>query len=132
MEVTPALVLSMWSAGMAAGAAVVSSWGVVGSGFNWLLSGIVVIVGGATALAGNVTIGLAACAAALAAGVMARRRPVAAWLFALSALGYLVTAISDGGVIPAITGSVFLGGMTTEMLLGHWFLIDPTLPRSAL
>jgi hypothetical protein len=132
MDVTPVLILGMWAAGMAAGAAVVSRSEIVGPGFNWLLSGIVVLVGGAATLAGGATIGAAATGAALVAGLVARNRKVAAWCFGLAALGYLAIAISEGGVVPAITGSSFLGGMTTEMLLGHWFLIDPTLPRSAL
>ena len=32
----------------------------------------------------------------------------------------------------AITGALFLGGITSEMMLGHWFLVDPRLPRWAL
>jgi hypothetical protein len=31
-----------------------------------------------------------------------------------------------------VTGTLLLGGITTEMLLGHWFLVDPTLPRWSL
>ncbi len=32
----------------------------------------------------------------------------------------------------AVTGAVALGGVTSEMLLGHWYLVDPRLPRWAL
>ncbi len=32
----------------------------------------------------------------------------------------------------AVTGAVALGGTTCEMLLGHWYLVDPQLPRWAL
>ena len=40
---------------------------------------------------------------------------------------------ADAGAIALlITGMLFLGGITTEMLLGHWFLVDPTLPRWSL
>lgn len=35
-------------------------------------------------------------------------------------------------MIPSITGAVLLGGISSEMMLGHWFLIDPRLPRWAL
>jgi len=132
MEVTPALILAMWAAGMAGSAAVVSYWAIVGRGFNWLLSGIVVVVGAATAWAGDASAGAAATIAALGAGVFARRHRLAASLFGLAAVGYLVAAAGEGGVIQAITGSLFLGGMTGEMALGHWFLVDPRLPRSAL
>jgi hypothetical protein len=132
VDVTPALILAMWTAGMAGGGAIVSYWSIVGPGYNWLLSATVVAVGGATALAGDVTVGLVATAAAFGAGLMARRHRIAAVLFALAAVGHLSIAVVDGGVIPAITGSVLLGAMTSEMVLGHWFLVDPQLPRWAL
>jgi hypothetical protein len=38
----------------------------------------------------------------------------------------------EGPVLGAITGAVLLGGVTGEMMLGHWFLVDPRLPRWAL
>ena len=132
MEVTPALILAMWAAGMAGGAAIVSSWRIVGPGFSWLMASVVVVVGGATAFAGDLVIGMLATAAALAAGFVARRYRVATVLFGLAAVGHLVIAVNEGGVLPALSGTVVLGGMTSEMALGHWFLVDPRLPRSAL
>ena len=53
-------------------------------------------------------------------------------LFALGGLAFLWVAADIDGWIGAIAGAVALGGITGEMLLGHWFLIDPTLPRWAL
>lgn len=132
MDVTPALILAMWTAGLAGGASVVSYWAIVGPGYNWLLSGVVVLVGGATALSGNVALGLLATGFAFAAGVLGRRRRVAAALFAVAAVGHLLVAIGEGGVIAALSGTLLLGAMTSEMLLGHWFLVDPQLPRWAL
>ncbi len=132
MEVTPGLVLAMWTAGLAGGAAAVSYWAIVGPGYSWLLSGVVVVIGGASALAGDLVIGVAASLAALFAGVFARRHRRAAGLFAVAAIGYLAIAIDEGGVVTAITGTLLLGAMTSEMLLGHWFLVDPQLPRWAL
>lgn len=131
MEVTPSLVLGMWAAGMAGGAAAVSYWEIVGPGFNWLLSAIVVVAGGATALSGDAAVGIAATVVALAAGIVGRQRRMAGVLFTVAGLGYLVMA-ARGGVIPAVTGAILLGGMTSEMALGHWYLVDPRLPRSAL
>jgi len=122
----------MWTVGIAGGAGVVSYWGIVGPGYGWLTAGIVATVGGAAALAGDSFIGLVAAGLALGAGVFARSRRLAALLFGLAALGHLVLAIEDGGVVAAITGSLLLGGMSSEMLLGHWFLVDPQLPRWAL
>ena len=31
-----------------------------------------------------------------------------------------------------MTATLALGGVTGEMMLGHWYLIDPRLPRGAL
>lgn len=132
MEVTPALVLAMWTAGMAGGAAVVSYWAIVGPGYGWLLSAVVVLVGGAAALAGDSPIGLVATVAALLGGFFARSPRPATLLYAVAALGFLSMAFEGGGVLAAVTGAVLLGGMTSEMLLGHWFLVDPQLPRWAL
>ncbi len=132
MDVTPALVLAMWTTGMAGGAAIVARWSIVGPGYSRLLSAVVVAVGGATALTGNVTIGVIATVAGLGAGLMARRQRTAAVLFAVAALGHLLVAMDEGGIVQAITGTLLLGGMTSVMLLGHWFLVDPQLPRWAL
>ncbi len=122
----------MWASGVAGGAAVVSHWSIVGPGYNWLLSAIVVVVGGVTALAGGSWLGVVATAMALGAGLLGRRQAVAAGLFAAAALGFLLVAVDDGGVAPAVTGALLLGGTTSVMLLGHWFLVDPRLPRQAL
>lgn len=36
------------------------------------------------------------------------------------------------GWVAAIAAGAALGGITSTMLLGHWFLVDPTLPRWAV
>lgn len=132
MEVTPALILAMWAAGIAGGGAVVAYWAIVGPGFSWLTAAIVVVVGGAAAMAGGSFPGAVAIMAALGAGLAARNRRLAAALFALAAVGFIPLAGSGGPLLGAITGTMLLGGMTAEMLLGHWFLVDPRLPRRAL
>ena len=67
-------------------------------------------------------------------GLASARRPreFTAASFAVAAVLYLAAAIPDGGLVLSITGAAALGGITGEMLLGHWYLIDPTLPRWAL
>jgi hypothetical protein len=45
---------------------------------------------------------------------------------------WVVAGIGNGNPLPGITGAVALGGVTAEMLLGHWYLVDPRLPRWAL
>jgi hypothetical protein len=77
-------------------------------------------------------LGIVATAAALGAGVVGRKHLPAAGLFAFAAVAYLLVAIEEGGLAPAVTGTLLLGGTTSVMLLGHWFLVDPRLPRQAL
>jgi hypothetical protein len=132
MEVTPALVLATWAAGIAAGGAVVAYWGIVGPGFTWLTAATLVLVGAVAAFAGGSVVGAAATLVALGAAAAGHRNRIAAVLFAVAAVGFLPVAAGDGPVLAALTGTVLLGGMTVEMLLGHWFLVDPRLPRQAL
>jgi len=48
----------------------------------------------------------------------------------VAAVGFLVAA--DGRVASVVSGALFLGVVTVEMMLGHWYLVDPRLPRWAL
>lgn len=132
IELTPALVLATWAAGLAGGAAVVAWWRVVGTGFVWLSSGIVVLFGIAAVGAGAGPFAIGATVVAVFAAVAARNQPAAAGLFALAAVGYLAASFTEGDVVPAVTGALAMGAMTSEMVLGHWYLVDPRLPRWAL
>jgi hypothetical protein len=117
---------------VAGGAALIAAWRVVGPGFLWLAAGVGLLLGGsAWAAGGGVPAGVAVVAL-LAAAATARRPATAAVLFGFASLGFLVVAGSLGGWAPAVTGAVALGGVTDEMLLGHWYLVDPRLPRQPL
>lgn len=132
MELTPGLVLSMWSAGLAAGGALVARWKIVGPGYEWLVSATVVLFGVSAALAGG---GLAAWLGVVAAAAVvpvARRSEIVTVLFSLAAFGFAVASLPDSPVLPIVLGAIFMGGITSEMILGHWYLVDPTLPRWAL
>ncbi|MFQ5948151.1 MAG: hypothetical protein ACE5KX_04765, partial [Acidimicrobiia bacterium] len=122
----------MWASGVAGGAAAVSWWRVIGPGFVWLAGGITLLVGAAGLGVGAgswAAVGTAATVVAIALG----RSPDKAGVgLALASLGYLIAAAGDGGLVPSATGALLLGGVTTEMLLGHWYLVDPRLPRWAL
>jgi len=122
----------MWAAGLAAGGAVVAAWGVVGRGYVWLTGGVVALVGVALALSSEAPVawvGAALCAAAVA---LATRPLPAAGTLAAAAVLLAWPGRQDSPAIALITGAVFLGGVTTEMMLGHWFLVDPQLPRWSL
>ncbi len=44
----------------------------------------------------------------------------------------LISSAMSAGWIAAVAAGAALGGITSTMLLGHWFLVDPTLPRWAV
>lgn len=132
MDLSPALILAMWAAGIALGAALVAWWRIVGPGYAWLSGAVLALSAAAAAAAGAGLPGWLAAGGALAAIVLARRAGAAAALFGASAVLLLAAAIADSPVVPAVAGSLFLGGITAEMMLGHWYLVDPRLPRWAL
>lgn len=122
----------MWAAGIAAGAALVVWWQVVGPGYARLTGGVVVLIGVPAALAGGGSPAWAGTALAAAFAASAPHRRAASSLGALAAACFGLSAGFEGHPVAAVTGAAFLGGVTVEMLLGHWYLVDPTLPRWAL
>lgn len=132
MDLTPSLVLSMWTAGIAVSAAIVVRWSIVGTGFSILAGIIVVLFGGVAAASGAGLIGWLAVAAAMAALVSARR-PIQTMLLFTTAGGLmLVAGFADSPVLLVLSGALAIGGITAQMMLGHWYLVDPRLPRWAL
>lgn len=130
MTFDPVLLLAMWAAGLAACAALVAWWKVARTGYLWLAGGVVVLVGLAAGFADGIAVvglGLAAVGA-----LLARRPQLAGIAFAGSAVAFLVVGVERDSVLPVLAGSAALGGITAEMLLGHWYLVDPKLPRWAL
>ncbi len=130
--VDPRFILLGWAAGLALVAAVVSLLGIVGPGFTWLTGGTAGVMG----LVGWFVPGTSwsawgTLAAAIAMG-LARNRPLAGLMLLGASLTYLVDATYLGGWILAVTAALVLGGVTGEMMLGHWYLVDPRLPRWAL
>jgi hypothetical protein len=130
MTFEPILLLAMWAAGLAMVAAVVAWWDIVGRGYLWLTGVTAAVIGLAAAF--DSTPGVIAVVLTLAATAIAGRRVASSALFAGGGVAFLTVAAGLDGWLPAIAGSAALGGITGEMLLGHWFLIDPRLPRWAL
>jgi len=132
VTVTPLLILALWMGGMAGGAALVAWWGLGGVGFPRVVATAIVGFGAITVLAGGGPMSVFGVVTAAAAGVVAsRNRPTTA-LFGVSALAFAAVGVGVSPPVWAVSGIVFLGGVTTEMLLGHWFLVDPRLPRRPL
>lgn len=131
MELTPELVIAMWGGGIAAGGALVGTWDIAKPGFLRLVGVVVALVGVFAVIAGGPLM-LLPIALAIVPIVVPRQRLVAVASLAVAAAIFLVAALGDSPWLPAATGLVLLGGITSEMVLGHWYLVDPRLPRFAL
>jgi hypothetical protein len=128
----PRLILLAWAAGLALVAGAVSFARIVGPGFTWLAAGTASLVGLPGVFADGswwARFGLFALVIGI---VWARNRPFAGLCFVIGGLAYLVEASLFAGWVPAATATVAMGGVTGEMLLGHWYLVDPRLPRATL
>ena len=122
----------MWAGGLAAATAVVSWWRIVGPGFVWLAGGVTAVLAAGAAWAGGGAAAWVATALAVLGMLLAKVPPASALAYALAAVGLVVAGIPDGGVAATLSGALALGAVTAEMMLGHWYLVDPRLPRWAL
>ena len=119
----------------------------IGAGYGWLLRGTysVIAAGGiAVAYATEVLVVREVAAAGLVlVSVCTVRRTNPRWdLVAplIGMVGVVVAAVdaADGAadvavsVARALVGAVFLGLVSDAMLLGHWYLVQPGLPRKIL
>lgn len=128
----PSAILAAWAAGLAAGAGLVAWWGIVGPGYTWLSLGVTAGVGAVAAWAGGGPVAWSGVVAAVVGIVLAREPRLAAAAAAVATVLLGVAAAADTPVVLVVTGAVFLGGVTSEMMLGHWYLVDPRLPRASL
>jgi hypothetical protein len=122
----------MWAAGLAAAVAAVAWWRVVGPGYVWLGGAVVLLLGGPAAAAGAGAGAVVGCVLTAVAVALARHPVMASATLGGASAAFLVAGALEGSWLGAITGALLLGGVTGEMMLGHWFLVDPTLPRWAL
>jgi len=124
----------MWGAGTAAGTALVAGRRVVGPGYVWMAAAVTTALAAFAALAGGGVPAWIGAALAGVGGMLATRRNAAPGLFVASALVLLGAGFEPAllAVALLLSGTVLLGGVTSEMMLGHWFLVDPTLPRQPL
>ena len=128
----------------------------VGVGYGWLLRSIFGVMAIGAAIVGfrsgavpvrETAAVLTAAAAAVALIVsIVRRGDLATFPPALDLIGPIVAAIgllagaldaavgaSTGlSVLRVLVGAAFLGAVTDAMLLGHWYLVQPGLPRRHL
>ena len=128
----PLFILVAWGAGLALVAGYVSLVRVVGVGFTWLAAGTAALVGLASALSDGAIWARIGLIGVLLGAVMARQKVGAGVVLIGAGAAFLVEAGMLGGPLAAVTGALALGGVTGEMMLGHWYLVDPRLPRWTL
>ena len=122
----------MWASGLAAGGALVAWWDVVRKGYTWLAGAVAALVAVALALVSSSPWAWVGVVAAVAAALLAGNRLAASGALAVAAIVLVIAGLTEGSILPLLTGAIFLGGVTSEMMLGHWFLVDPQLPRWTL
>jgi hypothetical protein len=157
-----ASVLLQWSTGGLIGCWVTTRHRVVGLGYGWLLRSIYVVLAAGAVVAGIAaggsgvasTVGHGAASAtvlfataSLGVSIALRRGGLVGDrsfnpkldLVAPAAglVGLLATAQTVGGSYPLsaarlVAGALLLGLATDAMLLGHWYLVQPGLPRQPL
>lgn len=128
----PRLILLAWAAGLALVAGAISLARIVGPGFNWLIAGVAALIGLPGVLADGAWWARAGFLALVVGLIWARNHYVAGAMFLVGGVGLLVEATLFAGWLSAFTATLALGGVTGEMVLAHWYLVDPRLPRSAL
>lgn len=124
--------MAMWAAGIAGAAAVVAWWQIVGPGYIWLTGPTVGIIALGGHLLSPHPLLVVAAIGGFGAVLVARRPVPATILLSAAAVAAVVVAAGAGSWPLAVTGSLALGGVTGEMLLGHWYLVAPQMPRWAL
>jgi hypothetical protein len=125
----PGFILVAWSAGLALVSGVVALARLVGPGFTWVAGSVAALIGLAGAFGEDtwwVRLGLILLVPGL---VWARNRQLSGMFQASAGIALLIQAIQVGGWAPAVSATLAMGGVTGEMLLGHWYLVDPRLPR---
>ena len=133
---SPGLLLAVWAAGTAGAGAAVAWWRIVGHVYHRLAAAVVILIGGGAWFFDPhllAALGVAAAAVALAGG----RSPVWTSAGLGSAAEFLAVRammLGSGAAQAAavVTGAAALGGITTGMLLGHWYLVSPRIPRWSL
>lgn len=131
LDLSPLTILAMWAGGVALAAGVVGRWRIVGAGYIWTAGGSVILVGAATVGMGPLATG-AVVLVGIGTVTAKNWSAVSSGLLALGGGLFLAQAMTGSEPWLVLTGAVALGGTTSEMLLGHWFLVDPTLPRRSL
>ena len=132
MLAEPRFVLVAWAAGLALVSGLVALARLVGPGLTWVAGSVAALLGVSGAFGDNtwwVRVGLLLLGSGL---IWARNRQLSGLCQVAAGVAFLIQSSQVGGWVPAVSATLALGGVTGEMLLGHWYLVDPRLPRWAL
>ena len=147
IELDVATVLLQWSTGGLLFLWFTTCKHEISAGYGWLLRGTFCILAAGAAAAGIATDfvpvrDIAAIAVAVVVIATVRRTNVKLDLLgpAIGAIGLVAAAVhaTDGvgnistNLLRVAVGTVFLGAISDAMLLGHWYLVQPGMPRSIL
>jgi hypothetical protein len=128
----PDVVLVAWAAGLALVSGAVAVARLVGPGFTWLVGSVAIVIGIVGLFAEDPWWARLGMVLLVLGIVWARNRQMSGLLQLFAGLALLIQSSMGGGWAPAISATLALGGVTGEMALGHWYLVDPRLPRSIL
>ena len=128
----PEFILVAWAAGLTLASGLIALARVVGPGFTWLTASVAAAIGLVGIFSedpwwarfGLILLGLGL--------IWARNRQLSGIFQIGAGVALVIQASQNGGWVPAVSAALALGGVTGEMALGHWYLIDPTLPRWSL
>ncbi|MGA7229160.1 MAG: hypothetical protein WBZ40_05910 [Acidimicrobiia bacterium] len=129
---SPEVILVAWGAGLALVSGGVALVRIVGPGFTWLTASVAALISLVGVFSEDpwwARVGLLLLALAV---LWARNRRVAGLMQIAAAVAMGIQSAQLSSWIPVLSATLALGGVTGEMLLGHWYLIDPRLPRWAL
>jgi hypothetical protein len=119
----------------------------ISAGYGWLirLSFLVIAAGGAAAGIANDVLwlrdGAAIATAVVALATIKRKSPqwdlVAPLIGSVGLIAASIDAATGTGdiivnLLRVFVGMIFLGAVSDAMLLGHWYLVQPGMPRSIL
>ena len=119
----------------------------IGAGYGWLLRGSFLVLAAGAAAAGFATtvvpVRETSAVAVAVVSLLTLRRRNATWDLVAPMIGVvgLVAAAVDAAtgtgdtllsLARVLVGTAFLGAVSDAMLLGHWYLVQPGLPRSIL
>ncbi|MGI9608757.1 MAG: hypothetical protein ACR2NL_00530 [Acidimicrobiia bacterium] len=128
----PQFILLAWAGGLALVSSFVSLAKVVGPGFTWVIGPVTALISLGAVFSDEAWWAKAGFLAVILGTIWARKKTVSGTLTGAGGVLLLAQASLIGGVLPAISAALALGGVTGEMILGHWYLVDPRLPRWSL